>query len=73
MSQIQVATNSASGSLKPLVVAAGVPILKPLSVEAHSAGGEESQSIMSDYKEYKNNWKNFLIMTRFICLDSLIK
>ena len=32
-----------------------VPILKPLSVEAHSAGGEESQSIVSDYKEYKNN------------------
>ena len=32
-----------------------VPILKPLSVEAHSAGGEETQSIISDFKEYKNN------------------
>ena len=32
MSQIQAATNSISSSLKPLVVDAGVPILRPLVI-----------------------------------------
>ena len=32
-----------------------VPVIKPLSVEAHSAGGEETQSVITDFKNYKNN------------------
>jgi len=32
-----------------------IPVIKPLSVEAHSAGGEETQSVITDFKNYKNN------------------